>query len=86
MKYQILCVLILLSALSSKGHCASLNGKQIMNSPDHITEPETEQSNIMGSLLRTKRQSHLSICTYCCNCCKRGRNGKSKGCGMCCLT
>nr|ABX46065.1 hepcidin [Tachysurus fulvidraco] len=29
-------------------------------------------------LFRTKRQSHLSLCRYCCNCCK------NKGCGFCC--
>uniref|UniRef100_A0A8C5QJQ4 Uncharacterized protein n=1 Tax=Leptobrachium leishanense TaxID=445787 RepID=A0A8C5QJQ4_9ANUR len=39
-----------------------------------------------GPLLRTKRQSHLSVCIYCCNCCKNGKYGKSKGCGMCCRT
>ncbi|KAF4076056.1 hypothetical protein AMELA_G00225950 [Ameiurus melas] len=30
------------------------------------------------ALFRTKRQSHLSLCRYCCNCCK------NKGCGFCC--
>ncbi|XP_060756935.1 hepcidin-1-like [Neoarius graeffei] len=29
-------------------------------------------------LFRTKRQSHLSLCFYCYNCCK------NKGCGYCC--
>ncbi|KAG7317936.1 hypothetical protein KOW79_018971 [Hemibagrus wyckioides] len=29
-------------------------------------------------LFRTKRQSHLALCRYCCNCCK------NKGCGYCC--
>nr|QBA30289.1 hepcidin [Clarias gariepinus] len=29
-------------------------------------------------LFRAKRQSHLSMCRYCCNCCK------NKGCGYCC--
>ncbi|KAM4600811.1 hepcidin-1 isoform 2-T2 [Polymixia lowei] len=29
--------------------------------------------------VRQKRQSHLSLCRYCCNCC-RG----NKGCGFCC--
>ncbi|XP_010746187.1 hepcidin-1 [Larimichthys crocea] len=27
---------------------------------------------------RQKRQSHISLCRYCCNCCK------NKGCGYCC--
>ncbi|CAL8288592.1 unnamed protein product [Merluccius merluccius] len=29
--------------------------------------------------LRQKRQSHLSLCHWCCNCCRY-----QKGCGLCC--
>lgn len=32
----------------------------------------------MPNLARQKRQSHLSLCQYCCNCCQ------NKGCGYCC--
>uniref|UniRef100_A0AAY4ADE0 Uncharacterized protein n=1 Tax=Denticeps clupeoides TaxID=299321 RepID=A0AAY4ADE0_9TELE len=32
----------------------------------------------LKTLFRTKRQSHLSLCHYCCNCCR------NKGCGFCC--
>nr|AMM63161.1 hepcidin [Bostrychus sinensis]QPF70051.1 hepcidin [Bostrychus sinensis]QPF70052.1 hepcidin [Bostrychus sinensis] len=34
---------------------------------------------MMPGLVREKRQSHLSLCRWCCNCC-RGY----KGCGFCC--
>ncbi|XP_051575449.1 hepcidin-1-like [Myxocyprinus asiaticus] len=43
----------------------------------HMTETSLEQSNPLA-LFRTKRQSHLSLCRYCCNCCR------NKGCGFCC--
>uniref|UniRef100_A0A3Q3XE98 Hepcidin n=1 Tax=Mola mola TaxID=94237 RepID=A0A3Q3XE98_MOLML len=37
------------------------------------------ESRMMPSLIRQKRQSHLSFCLYCCGCCKN-----IKGCGFCC--
>ncbi|XP_062394572.1 hepcidin-1 [Sardina pilchardus] len=40
-----------------------------------VTSPEV--TNPLA-LFRTKRQSHLSLCRYCCNCCRY------KGCGYCC--
>ncbi|XP_076135706.1 hepcidin-1 [Alosa pseudoharengus] len=40
-----------------------------------VTSPEV--TNPLA-LFRTKRQSHLSMCRYCCNCCR------NKGCGYCC--
>ncbi|XP_051999233.1 hepcidin-1-like [Xyrauchen texanus] len=42
-----------------------------------MTETSLEQTNPLA-LFRTKRQSHLSLCRYCCNCCH------NKGCGYCC--
>ncbi|XP_050986384.1 hepcidin-1 isoform X2 [Labeo rohita] len=42
-----------------------------------MTETSQEQTNPLA-LFRTKRQSHLSLCRYCCNCCR------NKGCGYCC--
>ncbi|XP_073703268.1 hepcidin-1-like isoform X2 [Garra rufa] len=42
-----------------------------------LTETSQEQMNPLA-LFRTKRQSHLSLCRYCCNCCR------NKGCGYCC--
>ncbi|XP_046689722.1 hepcidin-1 [Silurus meridionalis] len=69
-------------------------GVPLTESQVHLEEPmeETEavQSLDQGEvsslaremspevLFRTKRQSHLSLCRYCCNCCK------NKGCGFCC--
>nr|QBO59824.1 hepcidin-2 [Chelon ramada] len=37
------------------------------------------ESWMMPNHIRQKRQSHLSLCRWCCNCC-RG----NKGCGFCC--
>ncbi|XP_016319806.1 hepcidin-1-like isoform X1 [Sinocyclocheilus anshuiensis] len=46
---------------------------------EHHVESETpqEQTNPLA-FFRVKRQSHLSLCRYCCNCCR------NKGCGYCC--
>ncbi|XP_043117485.1 hepcidin-1 isoform X2 [Puntigrus tetrazona] len=41
---------------------------------EHLTETNPN----LQSLFRVKRQSHLSLCRYCCNCCR------NKGCGYCC--
>ncbi|KAF7226795.1 hepcidin-1 [Nothobranchius furzeri] len=42
--------------------------------------PETSmESWMMPDHIRQKRQSHLSLCRYCCSCCKN-----YKGCGYCC--
>ncbi|XP_077086009.1 hepcidin-1 isoform X2 [Siphateles boraxobius] len=56
---------------------------------EHHVESETPQENQLWTeasqeptnplaFFRTKRQSHLSLCRYCCNCCR------NKGCGYCC--
>ncbi|KAM8735513.1 hepcidin-1 [Sparus aurata] len=37
------------------------------------------ESWMMPSRVREKRQSHISMCYYCCNCCRA-----NKGCGYCC--
>ncbi|XP_052473867.1 hepcidin-1 isoform X2 [Carassius gibelio] len=44
---------------------------------EHLTETSQEQTNPLA-FFRVKRQSHLSLCRYCCNCCR------NKGCGYCC--
>uniref|UniRef100_A0A3B3WDS5 Hepcidin n=1 Tax=Poecilia mexicana TaxID=48701 RepID=A0A3B3WDS5_9TELE len=33
---------------------------------------------LSNTQMEKERQSHLSLCRYCCNCCK------NKGCGFCC--
>ncbi|XP_063293043.1 hepcidin-1-like [Pelobates fuscus] len=80
MKTLALCVLFLLSVLYNRVHSASLVKNEMINDADQVSDPEWSESNIMEPLLRTKRHSHLSICTICCNCCKK------KGCNFCCLT
>ncbi|XP_006791782.1 hepcidin-1 [Neolamprologus brichardi] len=37
------------------------------------------ESSMMPNHIRQKRQSHLSLCRWCCNCCR-----SNKGCGFCC--
>ncbi|KAF1388262.1 hypothetical protein PFLUV_G00088370 [Perca fluviatilis] len=37
------------------------------------------ESRMMPAHTRQKRQSHLSLCRWCCNCCRA-----NKGCGFCC--
>ncbi|CAI5662149.1 hepcidin-1 [Oreochromis niloticus] len=37
------------------------------------------ESSMMSNHIRQKRQSHLSLCRWCCNCCR-----SNKGCGFCC--
>ncbi|XP_026111567.1 hepcidin-1-like isoform X1 [Carassius auratus] len=44
---------------------------------EHLKETSQEQTNPLA-FFRVKRQSHLSLCRYCCNCCR------NKGCGYCC--
>ncbi|XP_069058169.1 hepcidin [Pleurodeles waltl] len=76
----LVCSLLCLSA--SAGGTRSISGTQ-RDSVDHsvsLSEPALEEPSLLMSLLRTKRQSHLSLCSFCCNCCK------NKGCGYCCRT
>ncbi|XP_053547209.1 hepcidin-1 [Bombina bombina] len=77
MKSAALCVLLILSLLCHTSYSASVMGKEMTNSADHLIQSQMEESNILAPLLRTKRQSHLSICTFCC---------KNKGCKFCCRT
>ncbi|XP_059423122.1 hepcidin-1 [Carassius carassius] len=45
----------------------------------HLTETSQEQTNPNPlTFFRVKRQSNLSLCRYCCNCCR------NKACGYCC--
>ncbi|KAM5132676.1 hepcidin [Mantella aurantiaca] len=77
MKTTALCViLILLSIVCHRGHTAAMNN-EVINAEDHLLK---EESRLQEILFRSKRHSNLSICRFCCNCCK------SKGCGLCCLT
>ncbi|XP_072409722.1 hepcidin-1 [Chiloscyllium punctatum] len=42
------------------------------------TERSQNPSNVASVLLRQKRMSHISVCVYCCGCCKK------RTCGICC--
>ncbi|KAM4651626.1 hepcidin-1-like [Discoglossus pictus] len=80
MKSAALCSLLLLSLLFHSSFSASMMGRDLVAPADQLTEAHMDDSHLLAPLLRTKRQSHLSICRYCCNCCK------NKKCGFCCRT
>ncbi|XP_029115626.1 hepcidin-1 [Scleropages formosus] len=74
----ILCACALLSAASPVSEMPMQETREgdIQEDKQWITEAAEEVNPLV--LLRSKRQSHLSLCRYCCNCCK------NKGCGYCC--
>ncbi|XP_073457920.1 hepcidin-1-like isoform X1 [Lithobates pipiens] len=78
MKTTILCLILILSTASHRGHTTSINQQdEVIHAEHNLLQEET---SVQETLLRSKRHSHLSICSFCCNCCKY------KGCGWCCLT
>ncbi|XP_066541020.1 hepcidin-1 [Hoplias malabaricus] len=44
----------------------------------HWNRASAQETGPEEVVFRTKRQSHLSLCRYCCKCCS------NKGCGYCC--
>ncbi|XP_069804557.1 hepcidin [Dendropsophus ebraccatus] len=81
MKSLSLCLLLLLSLIVHQGLSASAMGHNEAADPaDHLTSPDVVESHLEETLHRTKRFSHLSICRFCCGCCK------DKECGICCKT
>ncbi|XP_010897732.1 hepcidin-1 [Esox lucius] len=50
----------------------------IHNPVGDMQQPGGESMNLPPFNFRIKRQSHLSLCRYCCACCY------NKGCGFCC--
>ncbi|XP_069803311.1 hepcidin-1-like [Dendropsophus ebraccatus] len=80
MKSLSLCLLLLLSLIAHQGLSASVMGNEIMNSADHLTPYQSEETEVQTSFARSRRHTGLSICLYCCKCCK------NKGCGYCCRT
>ncbi|XP_068097631.1 hepcidin [Hyperolius riggenbachi] len=74
-------VLVLLSTICYPSTCASIPGQyEVMDTAEHPDTLQTEESHNPLTLFRSKRHSHLSVCSYCCNCCKQ------KKCAWCCLT
>ncbi|XP_072515677.1 hepcidin-1 [Salminus brasiliensis] len=53
-------------------------GNEVPQPEQHRAAVSAEETRPEEVLFRTKRQSHLSLCRYCCNCCN------NKGCGFCC--
>ncbi|XP_071969083.1 hepcidin [Engystomops pustulosus] len=80
MKTLTLC-LLLISILLHQGLSASITGNEMEKSAERLPLQQTENPRVQDYLLRMKRHSVLSICVFCCNCC-RG----SKDCVYCCKT
>nr|XP_023668852.1 hepcidin [Paramormyrops kingsleyae] len=73
-----LCVCVLLSAAVPFSQTLTQEtGRGDTRNEERWTPAAAEETHPLA-LLRTKRQSHLSLCRYCCGCCK------NKGCGYCC--
>ncbi|XP_040182777.1 hepcidin isoform X1 [Rana temporaria] len=77
MKTTILCFVLILSIACHRGHTTSTNQDEVIHAEHNLLQEET---SVQETRLRSKRHSPLSICRFCCNCCK------NKGCGLCCLT
>ncbi|XP_073513720.1 hepcidin [Phyllobates terribilis] len=80
MKSFTLCLLLILSLLIHQGLGASVRGNEIMDSADRLAMHQTEEPGVLAPYIRRRRHTVLSICSYCCNCCK------NKQCGYCCRT
>ncbi|KAJ7985336.1 hypothetical protein DPEC_G00351010 [Dallia pectoralis] len=54
--------------------------EEVENVPSTVGELQQHDGKSLdwSEHLRVKRQSHLSLCRYCCKCCR------NKGCGFCC--
>ncbi|XP_056399219.1 hepcidin-like [Hyla sarda] len=81
MKSLSLCLILVLSLTVHRGLCASARRhNEVADPADHLASPDVVESHLEEVFHRTKRFSHLSICRFCCNCCK------NKECGLCCKT
>ncbi|XP_069796063.1 hepcidin-1 [Narcine bancroftii] len=78
-KMRLLLVGLVLATLVALSECRSL--LEVKEEQSSLSVVNSEASHVMGpAMTRFRRTSHLSICLYCCTCCKSQR-GK---CGYCC--
>ncbi|XP_029781892.1 hepcidin [Suricata suricatta] len=75
---QATCFLLLLLGSLASGSVLRQETGQLMDFQPQDTAGA--QAGLMPVLQRLKRDSHIPICVFCCNCC---RNSK---CGFCCKT
>ncbi|XP_029432822.1 hepcidin [Rhinatrema bivittatum] len=76
-----LCSIVILSSYSAAAAAAAGTQEEAEEQPMGLSKLQTEEpSSLLMARLRTKRQSHLNMCRFCCGCCK------NKGCSLCCRT
>nr|XP_060639845.1 hepcidin [Anolis sagrei ordinatus] len=82
MKLHLICVVFILLCAAVQNLHAFTFQSEVQKDTDTLVEPVAETSGLHQGLLRRlkRHNSHLSICTYCCNCCR------NKGCSFCCRT
>ncbi|XP_062996324.1 hepcidin [Elgaria multicarinata webbii] len=84
MKLQLACVIFILLSGATRNLCAfkiqTEVQKDLVSLDTYKAEPVAETSALQMFLQRPKRSTALSICMYCCKCCR------NKGCGFCCRT
>ncbi|XP_069504424.1 hepcidin-like [Ambystoma mexicanum] len=61
-------------------HSASTSQVDSVEPPASPADPAMEEPSLLMPFLRTRRDSALALCMYCCKCCQK------KGCGYCCRT
>ncbi|XP_048379851.1 hepcidin [Stegostoma tigrinum] len=77
MKTRLVLVTLMLLVFFEMSQCFTLS--KIENGQGSMTTKTSQNPRDMASvLLRQKRMSHISVCVYCCECCKK------KTCGFCC--
>ncbi|XP_068097632.1 hepcidin-1-like [Hyperolius riggenbachi] len=86
MKSIILCLILIITALCHPGLCVHLirtEASEVLESTEYSAFHAREKQDVQDSsvaVTRGKRHTALSICVYCCKCCRY------KGCGYCCRT
>ncbi|XP_044274711.1 hepcidin [Varanus komodoensis] len=82
MKLQLVLIMVILLSGATRNLCAfklQTEAHKNQSSLDtYNAQPVAETSGLQVPLQRSKRSSHLAICTFCCGCCRQ------KGCGFCC--
>ncbi|XP_040276824.1 hepcidin-1-like [Bufo bufo] len=78
MKSFALCIILIVSMLCHCSQSVSKNENRSMISSGNL--PQMEESSLQEPLARGRRHLGLSLCIYCCKCCRY------KGCGYCCRT
>ncbi|KAM7339898.1 hepcidin [Alexandromys fortis] len=78
-KIQAACLLLLLSAsLASSAFLQQLARQPDALQPGHRAEGRADETLLAPT--RTKRDTYLPVCVFCCRCCN------NRSCGICCKT